>query len=272
VTEGTIEQVLAGEARWTVVTGDCLDVLPTLPPEASRIVCADPPYGFGKYPTDRDVTLKMLALVDGWETLALKGYAQSLYQWLRIAGIESIAEWVTWTPTNHAGKAGGRWRGLPRWSEHFAVCGSVPGAGRLMRERSPSAISNGIQMLHRSNMKHAAGFDPASPARMGDWWNDAAPGVGFHSHQRIHPNETPLGVMLKLVELLSEPGDLILDPFAGASTLGVAALRLGRRVIAVENVAEWAELSRDRMRAEADDSTLEASRAGQCALFSEVGS
>jgi DNA modification methylase len=43
--EGTIGDVLAGRARWCVVTGDCLDVLGTIPAGSVDAVVMDPPYG-----------------------------------------------------------------------------------------------------------------------------------------------------------------------------------------------------------------------------------
>jgi site-specific DNA-methyltransferase (adenine-specific) len=46
--------------------------------------------------------------------------------------------------------------------------------------------------------------------------------------------QKPLALMDVLVRLFSEPGELILDPFAGSGTTGVAALRLGRRFVGWE--------------------------------------
>ncbi|MEM9693317.1 MAG: DNA methyltransferase, partial [Myxococcota bacterium] len=62
-------------------------------------------------------------------------------------------------------------------------------------------------------------------------------------------------------------GDVILDPFGGAATTGVAALRLGRRVVVIEQRNEWAQLCRDRLEAEARGLDLAAARRGQLGLF-----
>ena len=40
--------------------------------------------------------------------------------------------------------------------------------------------------------------------------------------------------IIELVELFSEPGDLVLDPFMGGGTTGVACLQLGRRFMGVD--------------------------------------
>lgn len=52
-------------------------------------------------------------------------------------------------------------------------------------------------------------------------------------HERVrdpkHPTQKPLKVLRRLVELATNPGDLVVDPFAGVGSTGVAAAELGRR-------------------------------------------
>lgn len=50
----------------------------------------------------------------------------------------------------------------------------------------------------------------------------------------------------------SLPGDLVLDPFSGTATTGVAALRLGRRFVGIELLPEFAEVSKKRLVDEVD--------------------
>lgn len=79
--------------------------------------------------------------------------------------------------------------------------------------------------------------------------------------------QKPLPLMLELVSLFTDPGDLILDPFCGSGTTGIAALRLGRRFVGIEKNESMAELARERIQADLDGSSLHASRNGQGALF-----
>lgn len=87
------------------------------------------------------------------------------------------------------------------------------------------------------------------------------------NNTRVHTTQKPLDLMLDLVRDFTDPGDLILDPYCGSGTTGVAALRLGRRFIGCEMSPEYAEIARERLRAESEQSTLAARQAGQCALF-----
>lgn len=51
---------------------------------------------------------------------------------------------------------------------------------------------------------------------------------------RIHPTEKPVGLLRYLIALFSRPGDLVLDPFGGSGSTGVAAVGLGRSVVIIE--------------------------------------
>jgi DNA modification methylase len=59
------------------------------------------------------------------------------------------------------------------------------------------------------------------------------------SGKRSHPTEKPVPLLRYLAELLSHPGDLILDPFSGSSSLGEAAVLSGRQAVLVERDAEF---------------------------------
>ena len=51
---------------------------------------------------------------------------------------------------------------------------------------------------------------------------------------RKHPNQKPLPLMQWCIERVSDPGDIILDPFMGSGTTGVACANLGRKFIGIE--------------------------------------
>lgn len=62
-----------------------------------------------------------------------------------------------------------------------------------------------------------------------------------------HPTVKPVALMRWLVRLVTQPGDLVLDPFTGSGTTGVACTLEGRRFIGVEREAEYAEIARRRI-------------------------
>ena len=54
-------------------------------------------------------------------------------------------------------------------------------------------------------------------------------------------------MLRRLVELASAPGDLILDPFMGVGSTGVAAVELGRRFVGIEIDEGYIEAARNRI-------------------------
>lgn len=49
-----------------------------------------------------------------------------------------------------------------------------------------------------------------------------------------HPTEKPVPLMAEYIRNSSQPGQIVLDPFMGSATTGVAALQLGRRFVGIE--------------------------------------
>ncbi|XAI95177.1 hypothetical protein [Dolichospermum phage Dfl-JY14] len=67
---------------------------------------------------------------------------------------------------------------------------------------------------------------------------------------KIHPARFPAALPEFFMKLCTEPGDLIVDPFAGSNTTGSVAERLGRRWIAIDQVEEYLRASAFRFEPE----------------------
>lgn len=71
------------------------------------------------------------------------------------------------------------------------------------------------------------------------------------SGQNIHPTEKPVQLLETLIEMSTDPGDLVVDPFSGSGSTSVAAQRLGRNSLAfeIDNEAprSFVDKSRDRL-------------------------
>ena len=65
--------------------------------------------------------------------------------------------------------------------------------------------------------------------------------------QGKHPSQKPLELSNRLIIGFSNPGDLIIDPFAGSGSFLVAAKQLGRNYIGVEQEVEFADLANRRL-------------------------
>ncbi len=239
----TIADVLEGRARWCVITGDCLEVLPTLADGAVDAVVTDPPFGVGfagkatKHTTSDGVGY--LSTTDDADTVRVAVDAVGLC------------------------------------CRKFGRCVVVPGSrnwAEYPRPRElgciffPSGAGTGPWGFVCSTPIMFYGRDPylatGRGSRPNSFSTTEATEAGID-----HPCPKPIGTMLWLVARASLPGESVLDPFAGSGTTGVACLRLGRRFIGIEKDEKYAQIARDRLTAESQGQSLREFRAGQIPLF-----
>lgn len=64
---------------------------------------------------------------------------------------------------------------------------------------------------------------------------------------KLHPTQKPLELIERLVLASSNPGDIVLDPFMGSGTTGVAALRNQRKFIGIEKDAGYFDIAQKRI-------------------------
>jgi len=76
------------------------------------------------------------------------------------------------------------------------------------------------------------------------WWHTIVPTNG--RERTGYPTQKPLGVVSRIVQASSRPGDLVLDFFAGSGTTGEACINLGRRFMLVDDNPEALEVMAQR--------------------------
>ena len=68
------------------------------------------------------------------------------------------------------------------------------------------------------------------------WWHTIVPPGG--RERTGYPTQKPLGILERIVRVHSDPGDTVVDFFAGSGTTGEAAARLGRDFLLVDDSPE----------------------------------
>lgn len=72
------------------------------------------------------------------------------------------------------------------------------------------------------------------------------------TRKNIHPTVKPIKLMAYIIALGSHQGEIVLDPFCGSGTTGVAAMLMGRKFICVEKDAEFYNIADARLKNFAD--------------------
>ena len=114
-------------------------------------------------------------------------------------------------------------------------------SGRYNSGKRPSEHSIGRQSFLRDNK----GAIPPNVLVMANTRaNDSYLAYCRQHNLTPHPARMQLGLPRFFIEFLTEPGDIVLDPFAGSNTTGAVAEQLGRRWISIEIEREYADASR----------------------------
>ena len=67
------------------------------------------------------------------------------------------------------------------------------------------------------------------------------------AERTAHPTQKPLSIMKRIIEIHTNEGDVVLDPFMGSGSTGVAANELGRAFIGIELEDEWYNVATSRL-------------------------
>lgn len=66
--------------------------------------------------------------------------------------------------------------------------------------------------------------------------------------ERFHKQQAPIALLLRIILSSTNPGDIVLDPFAGTGTTLVVAEQLGRKSIGIELDPENVKCIKDRVK------------------------
>ena len=77
------------------------------------------------------------------------------------------------------------------------------------------------------------------------------------SENTEHPTQKPEKLAAKLVLASSNPGDTILDPFAGSGTFSVVAKKLGRKFLAIESDLDYCLVTQKRLNSAEENPSIQ---------------
>lgn len=255
---------------WTMYLGNCLEVLPTLGPVDHTIT--DPPYEPEAH------TKARRALVDSTQKRGAEntGKVRRIDQPLEI-DFSAISEEERIAVAALIGGLTSRWtiafcqiEGIAPWRAAFEAGGLQWVRGGVWRKPNGAPQFTGdrpgqgfecLAIAHRPGKKRWNGG-----GKHAFWEVPLDHGAG-NGERNEHATKKPDKIMLALVEDFTDVGELVLDPYAGSGSTGVACLRLGRRFIGIELQPKYFELACERLRAEENGTTVQAARGGQTSLF-----
>jgi DNA modification methylase len=203
--------------RATLYLADCAEVLPLLPKVDG--VCTDPPYGIGA-----DATMSKQGGTKYGNAAAAKRHYEAT-NWDAAPPEDALIRAVVAAGT-HAILFGGNYFGLPA-SRCWLVWDKVNGENAFADcELAWTNIDKPVRLIRHM-------------------WNGML--RKGQEERTDHPTQKPVGVMKWCISHLPEPNRLILDPFMGSGTTGVAAVQMGRDFIGIEREPKYFDIACKRI-------------------------
>jgi site-specific DNA-methyltransferase (adenine-specific) len=271
---------------WHVVAGDALELLRKVPARSVDLVFADPPYHLSNGGTTCRAGKR--ASVDKGEWDRSRGLEEdhAFHQaWLRECQRVLKTSGTLWVSgTQHVIFSIGYALQELRFRLLNTVSWQKPNApphlsGRYLAHSteillwaSPVQVKPLPHFFAYAAMKHLNGgkqmrdvwrFADPAPAAGGDQvlWSVPTPGPKEKLYGR-HPTQKPVALLERVVLASTVPGAVVLDPFCGSATTGVAALAHGRTFVGIEEAPEYVALAARRLRAAAAEGQRRATSSG----------
>lgn len=194
------------DMRNTILNGDCITLMQRLPEGSVDLILTDPPY-LVRY---RDRHGRTVANDDN-------------ARWLKPAFAEMA----------RVLKPGGclvsfyGWHVVDRFMDAWREAGLNP-AGHLVFAKPYASSRHILAHTHEQAYLLTKGQAPSPAHRLKDvlGWD--------YTGNLLHPTQKPVRPLAEVIEALSRPGELVLDPFCGSGSTLVAAQKSGRQFLGME--------------------------------------
>ena len=215
-----------------------------LPPRSVDLVLTDPPYvisretGFAK--VKNGVKRFAVSMDFGkWDRkqIDLNAMAEGMYCALRTGGT-AIVWYDLWKITT--------------LSDAMTAAGFKMLRILIWQKTNPVPLNSKATYLSNSREIAIVGVKGGKPTFHGEYDNGIYEhAIPRHNGRRIHPTQKPLDLFRQLIDVHSNPGDLVIDPFLGGGTTAIAALQQERRFSGCEIDPQYVKAAKERVKREA---------------------
>ena len=205
-----------------IIHGDCIVELKKLPSESADLVLTDPPYGNDQaYGLDKRTIagdehplIGLLALAETYRVLRRNRCCFFFLDAKHLAFVDTFVRRYT----------AYRIRSYCVWDKRMIGLGY----GIRPRHEMILALEKGKPVYHSRGFANVLTHTRALS-------------------NREHPHKKPVEILCPLIAHATAPGDLVIDPFAGSGSTGVAAVQLGRDFIGIECAYKYVQVARARV-------------------------
>lgn len=231
-----------------IALGDCEEVMSQIPDNSVDLILTDPPFNLGNFMHGRGTNLKKMRenqfAYAGWDDLdyndwitKMEGYFYhsnrilkkrgSMICFMSLMKIESIIRIAEQNKFYY--KTVGIWHKtnpMPRnMNLHFV--NSTEAWIYLVNEANTGTFNNKSKLIHDF---FESSLTPKNEKKFGK-----------------HPTQKPLSILNHFVEILTNEGDVVCDPFMGSGSTGVSCEINNREFIGIELDADYFDIAKNRI-------------------------
>jgi site-specific DNA-methyltransferase (adenine-specific) len=247
----------------TLFLGDVLETLAEMDAESVDLIFADPPYNLSNDGTTchsgRQVSVNKAA----WDrSQGFEADYQFHFNWINACYRVLKPNGTLWiSGTYHSIYACGHVLQQQGWHLINDITWFKPNAAPNLACRQFAASHETLLWAKKNKKaKHAFNYstlkDGVYPSdilkkankQMRSVWSISTPSSKEKKYGK-HPTQKPLALLTRIVMAASNEGDIILDPFCGSGTTGVAAISNSRSFIGIDNQADYLlKIAKHRLR------------------------
>ena len=246
----------------TIIKGDCVTALESLPEKSVDVIFADPPYNLQ---LDGDLhrpdQSKVDAVDDHWDQFdSFQAYDAFTRAWLLAARRVLKPTGTIWVIGSYHNifRVGASLQDLGYWILNDVVWRKSNPMPNFRGRRFQNAHETLIWASRDKDAKsYTFNYEAMKAANddvqmRSDWLFPICSGSERLKDEdgcKAHPTQKPEALLARIILSSSKPGDVILDPFFGTGTTGAVAKRLGRHFVGIEREDEYVRIARERIDA-----------------------
>jgi modification methylase len=245
----------------TILGGDCIEVMNSLPEASVDLIFADPPYNLQlRGDLHRPDNSKVDAVDNDWDQFdSFALYDQFTKAWLKAARRLLKPNGAIWVIGSYHNifRVGAALQDQGFWILNDVVWRKSNPMPNFRGKRLTNAHETMIWAGKDDSSKYTFNYEALKALNEGiqmrsDWVLPICNG-----HERLknadgdkaHPTQKPESLLHRVLVGSTNPGDVVLDPFFGTGTTGAVAKMLGREYIGIEREEEYRKVAKKRIAA-----------------------
>ncbi|MBN8521406.1 MAG: site-specific DNA-methyltransferase [Alphaproteobacteria bacterium] len=243
----------------SILQGDCIENLKSLPEKSVDLIFADPPYNLqlgGELSRPNHSVVD--ACDDAWDQFdSLTDYDDFTRKWLSAARQTLKDDGAIWVIGSYHNifRLGYILQDLGYWILNDIIWRKSNPMPNFRGKRFTNAHETLIWASKSKDSKYRFNYDSMKSLNedlqmRSDWFIPLCTGgerLKDDQGEKVHPTQKPEALLSRVILSSTKPGDVVLDPFFGTGTTGAVAKKLGRQWIGIEREKSYIKAAQKRI-------------------------